>query len=140
MTSGMLWTLALPMLRELGIHRGSKVADVGCGTGEFSLVLAKVVGPAGLVTCVDVDPLNEARRSFKKHGVKVATVRGSDDDPRLAPGSFDAVLIVNAYHEMEKRESMLRHIHAALKPSGRLVICDNTPNRTAAQWLLTTTR
>ena len=121
------------MVRELGIHAGSRVADVGCGTGEFSLVLAKVVGPAGLVTCVDVDPLNEARRNFKKHGVKVATVRGSGDDPRLAPGSFDAVLIVNAYHEMEEIEAMLRHIREALKPTGRLVICDNTPQRTATR-------
>lgn len=121
------------MVRELGIHAGSRVADVGCGTGEFSLVLAKVVGPTGKVTCVDVDSLGEARRHFRKNGVKVTTVKGADDDPKLAPASVDAVLMVNAYHEMEMFEPMLRHIREALKPQGRLVICDNTPHRTAAR-------
>ena len=119
------------MVRELGIHRGSRVADVGCGTGEFSLVLAKVVGPSGHVFCVDVDDLSDARRHFKRNGVKVTTVRSGDDDPRLAPGSVDAVLIVNAYHEMDHWEAMLRHIREALGPQGRLVICDTTPQRTA---------
>ena len=121
------------MVRELGIHSGSKVADVGCGTGEFSVVLAKVVGATGQVTCVDVDELKAARRTFKKYGVRVATLKGSDDDPRLAVASFDAVLIVNAYHEMENWQAMLRHIREALRPQGRLVICDNTPHRTAAR-------
>ena len=121
------------MVRELGIHAGSRVADVGCGTGEFSLVLAKVVGPTGKVTCVDVDSLGEARRHFRKNGVKVTTVKGADDDPKLASASVDAVLMVNAYHEMEMFEPMLRHIREALKPQGRLVICDNTPHRTAAR-------
>ena len=121
------------MVRELGIHSGSKVADVGCGTGEFSVVLAKVVGATGQVTCVDVDELKQARRNFKKYGVRVATVKGSDDDPKLAMASFDAVLIVNAYHEMENWQAMLRHIREALRPQGRLVICDNTPHRTAAR-------
>ena len=121
------------MVRELGIRPGSKVADVGCGTGEFSLVLAKVAGPAGSVTCVDVDDLREARRLFKRNGVKVAIVKGADDDPKLALSSVDAVLIVNAYHEMEQTPAMLRHIRGALKPLGRLVICDNTPHRTATR-------
>lgn len=121
------------LVRELGVQSGSKVADVGCGTGEFSVVLAKIVGAAGQVMCVDVDELKEARHKFKKYGVKVVTVKSSDDDPKLAPGSVDAVLIVNAYHEMENSQAMLRHIREALKQGGRLVICDNTPHRTAAR-------
>lgn len=120
------------LVRELGIHPGSKVADIGCGTGEFSVVLAKVVGAAGQVTCVDVDELKQARRNFKKHGVRVTTVQGRDDDPKLAPHSVDAILIVNAYHEMDDWQAMLGHLREALKPQGgRLVICDNTPHRTA---------
>lgn len=119
------------MVRELAIHPGSQVADIGCGTGEFSLVLAIVVAPQGHVTCVDVDDLREARRHFKSNHVKVTTVRGASDDPKLPPTSVDAVLIVNAYHEMENPSAMLRHIRDALKPGGRLVICDNTPHRTA---------
>ena len=122
------------LTRELKIQAGSKVADVGCGSGEFSAVLGKIVGPSGHVYCVDVDDLKDARRNFKRHNVRnIVLVKGLDDDPKLKPGSVDAVLIVNAYHEMPKWDGMLRHLREALKPGGNLVICDNTPHRTAAR-------
>jgi len=122
------------LVRELHASTGSTIADIGCGSGQFSVVLGKVVGPSGRVFCVDVDSLKEARRNFQKNAVKnVIAVSGASDDPKLAPGSIDGVLIVNAYHEMEKSAEMLRHIHDALKPGGRLVICDNTPHRTASR-------
>ena len=69
---------------------------------------------------------------MKRHHAKnVTIVRGASDDPKLPAATLDAVLIVNAYHEMPKCESMLRHIRESLKPGGRLVILDNRPNRTA---------
>jgi predicted methyltransferase len=120
------------LVHELKIAPGSRVADVGCGSGQFSIVLGKVVAPAGRVYCVDIDDLRDARHNFRRNGLHdVTTVTSTEDDPKLAPASVDAVLIVNAYHEMEKWESMLRHIRESLKPGGRLVICDNTPQRTA---------
>src|SRR4051794_21145659 len=96
---------------QLHICPGSTGWDGGCGSGQFSVVLGKVVAPAGRVYCVDVDSLKEARSNFKKHDVRnVIPVKGAADDPKLAPASVDAVLIVNAYHEMEKSAEMLRHI------------------------------
>ena len=122
------------IVRELHIGPGSTVGDVGCGSGQFSVILGKVVAPAGRVYCVDTDSLKEARKNFKKHDVRnVIPVKGAAEDPKLAPASVDAVLVVNAYHEMEKSTEMLRHIREALKPGGRLVICDNTPHRTATR-------
>ena len=127
------WIPALDGVKER-LEAGGRVADVGCGSGEFSAVLGKIVGPSGHVYCVDVDDLKDARRNFKRHNVRnIVLVKGLDDDPKLKPGSVDAVLIVNAYHEMPKWDGMLRHLREALKPGGNLVICDNTPHRTAAR-------
>jgi ubiquinone/menaquinone biosynthesis C-methylase UbiE len=125
------------IFRELAIHDGSQVADVGCGVGEFSVILSHLVGSAGRVYCEDiVDPkdwgLRLAKANLKKQHVKNAVViHGDADNPKLPQGTLDAVLIVNAYHEMPQYQSMLRHIRESLKPGGRFVILDNTPFRTA---------
>ena len=117
------------VVRGLGVQEGSKVADVGCGDGQFSVILSRVVGPTGKVWCEDIR--SAAAEVKKKKARNVTIVKGIADDPKLPAGTLDAVLIVNAYHEMPKYEAMLRHIREALKPDGRLAILDNTPNRTA---------
>jgi len=124
------------IVHQLGIHEGSQVADVGCGGGEFSVILSHVVGASGKVYCEDIVDSKDwgvriAKANLKKQHVKNAVViRGAPDDPKLSEGSLDAVLIVNAYHEMPKYQAMLGHIKDSLKPGGHLVIVDNTPLRT----------
>jgi predicted methyltransferase len=61
----------------------------------------------------------------------VIVTKGDTDNPKLELASLDAVLILNAYHEMPQYASMLRHIYESLKPGGRLVIVDNVAVRTA---------
>lgn len=125
------------IVRELRIADGSRVADVGCGPGGLSVILAQVVGPTGRVYCEDISDDKQwgvpaARAAFKKHKVRNGEViRGQPDDPRLPASPLDAVMIVNAYHEMPQCQAMLQHIREALRPGGRLVIMDNRPNRTA---------
>src|SRR5215472_1407344 len=125
------------IVRQLGIHAGSQVADVGCGGGDFSVILSHVVEASGKVYCEDIADgkdwgLRQAKRNLQKQHVKNAVlIHGEADNPTLPEGALDAVLIVNAYHEMPKYESMLRHIRESLKPGGHLVILDNTPLRTA---------
>lgn len=125
------------IVHQLGIHEGSQVADVGCGSGQFSVILSHVVGASGRVYCEDIVDQKEwglkaAKANFKKEHVKNAvTIQGAPDNPKLPEGALDAVLIVNAYHEMPQYESMLRHIKESLKAGGHLVIVDNTPLRTA---------
>ncbi len=127
------------IVHALGIREGSRVADGGCGEGEFSVILSHVVGSSGKVYCEDIANkkdwgLRRAKANFKRQHVKNAVlIHGDPDNPKLPRDSLDAVLIVNAYHEMPEYQAMLAHIKAALKNQGRLVILDNTPCRTASR-------
>jgi len=124
------------IVHQLGIHEGSQVADVGCGGGEFSVILSHVVGTTGKVYCEDIADEKDwgvriARANLKKqHAKNAVVIHGLADDPKLPQGALDAVMIVNAYHEMPKYEAMLGHIKESLKPGGHLVIVDNMPLRT----------
>ena len=88
----------------LGIAEGAVVADLGAGGGWFTLRLARRVGPNGLVYAEDIQPLMiEAigRRMQSENLTNVKPVLGTPTDPRLPPG-LDAVLISDAYHEMDE--------------------------------------
>ena len=111
----------------LGLQPGTVVADVGAGQGNYTFRMAELVGPTGRVVAVDINPqvLEQLRALAAYRKVEnVEVVEGTVDDPRLAPGTLDAVLVVNAYHEMVEHEAMLAGIRAALKAGGRLVIVD----------------
>ncbi len=121
------WQRPAEVMDALGITTGSRVADVGCGEGYFVLHLAQRVGASGVVYAVDIDPkmLAIARRKVERAGfTHVRFILGREDDPRLPDSELDAVLIVNAYHEMRKHDEMLQGVFRSLKPGGRLAIID----------------
>lgn len=118
---------AQALLEAMEIDEGDWVADVGSGEGEYTLQMAEVVGDSGRAFAVDIDEddLEELNEAIKDRDVEnVTTISSVNDNPMLPRRSFDAVLIRNAYHEFTEHESMLRHIHAALKPGGRLVMAE----------------
>ena len=111
----------------MGIADGSRVGDIGAGSGWFTIRLARRVGPQGLVYAEDVQPemINAISRRVSREGfTNVKPVLGLKNDPRLPPSSLDAVLMVDAYHEVEDRVTMLSNLAKALKPQGRLGIID----------------
>lgn len=113
------------LLDAMQIDTGHWVADVGSGDGDYTLPMAERVGSSGRVFAVDVDhdPLDELNEKLRENDVEnVTTVYSIEDNPMLPVSTFDAVLVRNAYHHFTEHESMLRHIRAALKPGGRLVI------------------
>lgn len=117
------WQRPDEVMDALGIRAGSVVADVGCGEGYFVMRLARRVGAEGLVYAADVDEksLQVLRRRLESEKLSnVRVIHSAEDDPRLPAGALDAVLIVNAYHEMKRYDPMLAAIYAALKPGGRL--------------------
>jgi len=105
------------LVRHLAIQEGGRVAGIGCGNGEFSVILSHVVGPTGKVWCEDISPRAAAVK--RDHSKNITVVKGAGDDPKLPAGALVGVLIVNAYHEMPKYEAMLHHIRESLKPGGR---------------------
>jgi precorrin-6B methylase 2 len=120
------WQKVPEIFAAMGVSADSRVADVGAGTGFFTVRLARAVGANGRVFAVDVNP--DAVRDLKERIARerlenVDVIAGGSTDPRL-PGSLDAVLIVNAYHEMDEHQAMLDRIRQALKLEGRLVIVE----------------
>jgi ubiquinone/menaquinone biosynthesis C-methylase UbiE len=114
-------------LDRMGLKPGMAVADVGAGSGYFTVRLAKRVGPSGKVFAVDVQPemlsLIRGRAASAKLS-NIQTVLGTESDPRLAPASVDLILLVDVYHELSQPQKMLRKMRHALKPEGRLVILE----------------
>lgn len=121
------WQRPHQILDALGIADASVVADVGAGSGWFTVRLARRVGPNGLVYAQDVQPemLAAITRRVQREGlVNVRPVLGRGSDPRLPAGKLDAVLIVDVVHEIEDRVTLFRNLAAALEPVGRIGVVD----------------
>jgi predicted methyltransferase len=121
------WQRPDEVMDALGVKPGSVVADVGCGRGYFTMKLAARVGPTGKVYAEDIrdDVLADVRRDAEKQGFnQVITVLGAEGDPHLPAGALDVVLTVDSYHEWVDYDSMLDHLHAALKPDGLFGLID----------------
>jgi SAM-dependent methyltransferase len=121
------WQRPEELIDFLKINEGSKVADIGCHEGYMSFKLSKVVGKTGEVFAVDVDQskLDKLKAHLSKRNVSnIQLVKGEYDNPKLDTGVLDAVIIVDTYHEMDDHDKILQHIKVALKPGGRLLICE----------------
>ena len=96
-----------------------------CRASFAPVRLARAVGPNGWVYAEDIQPqmIEAIERRVQREGLKnVRTVLGSPVDPKLPAGSLDAVLIVDAYHEIEQPVTLLRNVARALKRSGTIGI------------------
>ena len=122
-----LWQRPDQIMDAMGIADASVVGDIGAGSGWFTIRLARRVGPRGLVYAEDVqkEMINAILRRVGREGFNnVKPLLGLKNDPRLPAASLDAVLMVDAYHEVEDRVTMLSNLAKALKPQGRLGIVD----------------
>ena len=114
-------------MRLIRVERGSTVADLGAGSGYFTVRLAKAVGSAGKVYAVDIQQgmLDLLQRAVTKERLtNVIPVLGAADDPRLPPASLDLVLMVDVYHELSSPQTTLAPLKNALKPGGRLILLE----------------
>jgi SAM-dependent methyltransferase len=110
----------------LGIKPGSGVADIGAGSGWFTVRAARRASP-GPVYAVEINPdyiKYIDNRAKKENLANIHTVLGKEDDPRLPPNSVDAALILKAYHEVAQPIRLLRAVRIALRPGAKLGIID----------------
>ncbi len=111
----------------LDIRPGITIADIGAGSGYYTIKLARRVGPTGKVIANDIQPAMLAIVADKVAALKltnVQTVPGVEDDPRLPADAIDLALLVDVYHELSQPQLMLRRIRTALRPDGRLVLLE----------------
>lgn len=116
----------LALINALDLEPTDVVADIGAGTGYFTLRIAPRV-PEGRVLAVDISQemlaIIEARA--EEAGFEnVSPVWGTATDPQLHDGSVDVSLIVNSYHEFSHPREMLEAIYRGTKTGGRLVIVE----------------
>ncbi len=115
------------LLENLGIEPGYRVADIGAGTGYFSLPMAQLAGPEGKVYAVDIQPemLAIIEQRTASEGIdNIERVLASRDNPNLAAESIDLALFVDAYHEFEAPYEVMSAVRDALVPGGRVVLIE----------------
>lgn len=111
----------------MNLKSGMSVADIGAGSGYYTIRLAKLLGPDGRVFAQDVMP-NYLRdlnaRIFKAKLPTVTVSRGEPHDPRLPANSIDAAVLVHMYHEIAQPYAFLHNLSVAMKPGGIIGILD----------------
>jgi 2-polyprenyl-3-methyl-5-hydroxy-6-metoxy-1,4-benzoquinol methylase len=118
------------IMRVLAFKPGERVADIGAGTGYFTFQVAKAVGPTGQVLALDIAPemLEYLDMRVKAQKVTNVTLRKvTSDDPQLAPGSLDTILMIDTIHYVKDRIAYAKKLLPGLAPGGRLVIIDYIP-------------
>jgi SAM-dependent methyltransferase len=114
-------------IAALDIKPGQTVADVGAGSGYYTVRLAERVGASGRVFATDIQPEMVAllKQRVAREGLKqVEVVQATESEPRLPENVLDLILMVDVYHELARPQEMLRQLRASLKPDGRLVLIE----------------
>src|SRR5947207_10147369 len=123
------WQRTDDILDELKIADGSVVADIAAGGGWFSVQLARRVGPAGTVYAEEIQSSmieTISLRIRKENLTNIKPVLGTPTDPRLPRDSLDAVVIVNAFSDIDAPVPLLANIRQAMKDGGVLGVIDFT--------------
>jgi SAM-dependent methyltransferase len=115
----------------LGIVPGKSVADIGAGSGWFTVRAAKRVGETGMLYAVDINPeairyVSDRAEKERLHNVK--TILGRPDDPQLPATSVDSVLLLKTYHEVAQPVALLRNLKKSLRAGAKVGIIDRNGN------------
>jgi predicted methyltransferase len=117
----------------LGIEPGKNVADIGAGSGWFTVHAARRVTSSGTVYAVDINPeaiqyINQ--RAKKEQLQNIKTILSKPDDPQVPAHSIDAVLLLKTYHEVAHPIVLLRNLRSSLRPGAKVGIIDRNGNGT----------
>lgn len=119
------------VMNLLNISEGKTVADIGAGSGWFSVIAAKKVGQNGRIFAVDINEdsikyINERKNKEKLENIEA--ILGTPVDPKLPADSVDAVLILKTYHEISEPVKLLININKSLKNDALIGIIDRSGN------------
>jgi SAM-dependent methyltransferase len=117
----------------LHITPGKTVADIGAGSGWFTVRASRRVTASGTVFAEDINPKAIGfikQRAQKEQLTNIQTVPGTPDDAKLPANSVDAVLMLKVYHEIARPIPFMQKLRASLKPGARIGIIDRNGNGT----------
>ena len=116
------------VMNLLGVKPGLRVADIGAGSGYYTVRIASRLGATGHVFAEDVVPeyLERLARRVANEGLadRVTIVRGDPHDPRLPPGSVDLAMLVHMHHEVQQPYGLLWNLRPALRRGAQVAIID----------------
>jgi ubiquinone/menaquinone biosynthesis C-methylase UbiE len=115
------------VMKLADVREGMYVADIGAGEGYYTVRLAPLVGKRGRVLAQDIVPdtvSSLAQRVHRENLENVAVKLGQPNDPLLPDVSFDRILMIHMYHEIELPSEFLWHLRDDLKHGGRIVVVD----------------
>lgn len=121
------WQHPEEVIRSLGLQPGDQVADLGSGSGYFTVRLASAVGSTGKVYAVDVDrEMNDyvVKRAQGEGYNNVEVILAKYDDPLLPGSGVDLIFTCNTYHHLEDRVSYFTNARKYLSLNGRVAIVD----------------
>jgi SAM-dependent methyltransferase len=111
----------------LQLTPGKTFADIGAGSGWFTVRAARRVGNKGAVYAEDINPkaIEYIQNRAKKENLgNIRTVLGSVDDAKLPPHAIDAVLLLKVYHEIARPVPFMQQLRQSLAPHARVGIID----------------
>ncbi len=123
------WQKPHEVITALALAPDTVVADIGAGTGYFSVRLANML-PKGRMYAVDIEPdmvRYLAERAKREKRANMVAVAGEPGDPKL-PSKVDLVLMVDVYHHVDDRVDYFRRLREALNPGARIAIIDFLPD------------
>lgn len=120
------------VMDTLGISSGKSVADIGAGSGFFTVLAARRVGDNGTVYAEDINPeaIQYVAARVKKEDLhNVKTILGKPDDP-LLPAPVDAVFLLKTYHEIAEPIVLFRNLRQSLAKDAKVGVIDRNGNGT----------
>jgi len=124
---GEIYTQRYAIVKLAAVKPGMRVADVGAGTGVFSMLLSDAVGPDGVVYAeevVDRFARYTAERAQRERRANVASVLDTETGLGLPPQSVDLAFLCDVYHHFDQPQAMLASIRSALRDGGELFLVD----------------
>lgn len=115
----------------LAMKPGRSVADIGAGSGWFTVRAARRLTSSSTVYAVDINPeaiqyIDQRAKKEQLHNIR--TILSKPDDPQLPPDSIDAVLLLKTYHEIAHPIALLSNLRLSLKPGAKIGIIDRDGN------------
>ncbi len=119
-------------LKQFDIKEGMHAADFGAGSGFYSMLLAKIVGPSGRVYAIDVqkDMLERLKKTASKEGILNIEVIWGDVEKiggsKLREGAVDRAIASNVLFQIDDKKNFVIELKRILKPGGKVLVVDWT--------------